>query len=87
MISYWEQASFTRYDCIVIGAGLVGLSTAIEWRMRFPGQRILVLERGLMSTGASSRNAGFACTGNPLELGSRSAHRYGRFSGTIVCRS
>lgn len=68
MISFWEQSSFCDYDCIVVGAGLVGLSTAIEWRERFPKQRILVLERGLMSTGASSRNAGFACMGSPSEI-------------------
>jgi glycine/D-amino acid oxidase-like deaminating enzyme len=68
MISFWEQHSFTEYDCIVVGAGLVGLSTAIEWKQKFPKQRVLVLERGLMSSGASSRNAGFACMGSPSEL-------------------
>lgn len=68
MISFWEQASFTDYDCIVVGAGLVGLSSAIEWKERFPKQRVMVLERGLMSSGASSRNAGFACMGSPSEI-------------------
>lgn len=68
MFSYWEQQSFCRYDHIVIGAGIVGLSVAIELRQRFPASRILVLERGMMSTGASSRNAGFACMGSVSEL-------------------
>lgn len=68
MISYWEQESFLAYDHIVVGAGITGLSTAISLRSLFPQDRILVLERSLFSTGASSRNAGFACTGSATEL-------------------
>lgn len=68
MISYWEQESFLHYDHIVVGAGIVGLSTAIELKQHYPTQRVLVLERGLMTTGASSRNAGFACMGSVTEL-------------------
>lgn len=68
MLSYWEQESFLCYDHVVVGAGIVGLSTAIELRVHFPTSRILVLERGLLPTGASSRNAGFACMGSVTEL-------------------
>lgn len=68
MLSYWEQQSFVNYDHIVIGSGIVGLSTAIELKGRYPGARIAVLERGLLPTGASSRNAGFACMGSLTEL-------------------
>lgn len=68
MFSFWEQQSFTEYDDIVIGAGIVGLSTAIELKSKYPNNRILVLERGFMSSGASSRNAGFACMGSASEL-------------------
>lgn len=68
MFSYWEQQSFTAYDHVVIGAGIVGLSTAIELKQLFPSARVLVLERGLLPTGASSRNAGFACMGSVTEL-------------------
>lgn len=68
MFSYWEQESFIQYDHIVIGAGIVGLSTAIELKQLFPKQRVLVLERGLLPTGASTRNAGFACMGSVTEL-------------------
>jgi gamma-glutamylputrescine oxidase len=67
-LSYWEQQSFTHYDHIVIGSGIVGLSTAIELKERFPAASVLVLERGLLPTGASSRNAGFACMGSVTEL-------------------
>jgi len=61
MLSYWEQESFTRYHHVVIGAGIVGLSAAIELKEHFPKQSVLVLELGLLPTGASTRNAGFAC--------------------------
>jgi gamma-glutamylputrescine oxidase len=68
MFSYWEQESFTHYQHIVIGAGIVGLSTAIELKEYFPHDRVLVLERGLLPAGASTRNAGFACMGSVTEL-------------------
>lgn len=68
MLSYWEQQSFISYDHIVIGSGIVGLSTAIELKERFPSASVVVLERGLLPTGASSRNAGFACMGSVTEL-------------------
>lgn len=68
MLSYWEQQSFVRYNHIVIGAGIVGLSTAIELKDKYPAQSVLVLERGLLPTGASSRNAGFACMGSLTEI-------------------
>lgn len=68
MLSYWEQQSFLHYDHIVIGAGIVGLHTAIELKERFPDKRVLVLERSLFPYGASTRNAGFACMGSLTEL-------------------
>lgn len=68
MFSYWERESFFDYGHIVIGAGITGLSTAIELRRLYPADRILVLERGLLPSGASTRNAGFACMGSVTEL-------------------
>ncbi len=68
MLSYWEQQSFLQYDHIVIGSGIVGLSTAIELKQKYPQQSVLVLERGLLPTGASTRNAGFATTGSLAEI-------------------
>jgi glycine/D-amino acid oxidase-like deaminating enzyme len=44
------------------------LSTAIELKDKYPAQSVLVLERGLLPTGASSRNAGFACMGSLTEI-------------------
>ena len=68
MISYWEQESFSFYHHIVIGAGIVGLSVAIELKEKHPAESVLVLERGFLPTGASTRNAGFACMGSATEL-------------------
>lgn len=68
MLSYWEQQSFLYYHHIVAGAGITGLSIAIELKQHYPKERVLVLERGLLPTGASTRNAGFACMGSVTEL-------------------
>lgn len=57
-----------QYDHIIIGAGIVGMSVGIELRGKYPKDSILILERGFMPTGASSRNAGFACMGSATEL-------------------
>ncbi len=68
MLSYWESQSFLHYHYIIIGSGITGLSTAIELKEKYPSRSVLVLERGLLPTGASTRNAGFACMGSVTEL-------------------
>ncbi|MFT6868277.1 MAG: gamma-glutamylputrescine oxidase [Cyclobacteriaceae bacterium] len=68
MISIWEQESFLSYDTIIVGAGISGLSTAASLKEKDPNHNILVLERGLLPTGASTKNAGFACFGSISEL-------------------
>jgi gamma-glutamylputrescine oxidase len=66
--SYWEQQSFIHYDFVVIGAGIVGLFTAIELKTKFPKASVAIVERGFLPTGASTKNAGFACMGSVTEL-------------------
>lgn len=68
MLSIWEKRSFINYDIIIIGAGITGLSTAASLKEKQPSLDILVLERGLLPTGASTKNAGFACFGSLTEL-------------------
>lgn len=68
MLSFWEKKNFLKHDLIVIGGGIVGLSTAIQYKELFPDQGVLVLERGLFPSGASSKNAGFACFGSLTEI-------------------
>ena len=55
-------------DCVIVGGGLVGMLTALTWRDMHPTDRIVVLERGVLPFGASSRNAGFACFGSLGEI-------------------
>ena len=68
MLSFWEKQSLLYYDTIIIGAGIVGLSTAMAIKEKSPKTRVLVLERGILPTGASTKNAGFACTGSLTEI-------------------
>lgn len=66
--SYWEKDSFLKdYDLIIIGAGIVGLSSALFYKRSHPSERVLVLDKGWMPEGASTRNAGFACVGSITE--------------------
>jgi gamma-glutamylputrescine oxidase len=66
--SYWEQTAFTGHaDVIIIGSGLVGLSAALTIKQQQPELSVLVLERGFLPSGASTKNAGFACFGTVSE--------------------
>lgn len=68
-LSYWERKTFfEQIDFLIIGAGIVGYSSAIHLRERYPNAKILILERGYLPSGASSKNAGFACFGSVTEL-------------------
>ncbi len=67
--SFWEQETFTNsIDVAIIGEGIVGLSAAIHLKTERPDLRVMVLEQGVILSGASLRNAGFACFGSPSEL-------------------
>jgi len=66
--SYWERTAFIDHaDVIIIGSGLVGLSAALHLKKRQPRLKVLVLERGFLPSGASTKNAGFACFGTVSE--------------------
>jgi thioredoxin reductase len=68
-VSFWEFNSwFKDLDLIVIGSGIVGLNTAIEYKKRNRKAKILILEKGILPEGASTKNAGFACFGSPSEI-------------------
>jgi len=67
--SFWEIDTLkTHYDFIIIGAGLVGLSTALSLREKYKTANILIVERSIIPYGASTRNAGFACFGSVTEI-------------------
>lgn len=67
--SYWEiKEWFTNVDFTIIGSGIVGLNCALSLRKKHPKANILVLEKGMLPQGASTKNAGFACFGSLSEL-------------------
>jgi len=68
-MSFWERESFFKnIDLAVIGSGIVGLNAAISLKEQHPTLKIVLLERGVLPIGASTRNAGFACFGSMTEL-------------------
>jgi len=68
-LSFWEIKNwFTNVDFTIVGSGIVGLHCALELRERFPKSKIVILEKGILPQGASTKNAGFACFGSLSEL-------------------
>ncbi|WP_036678130.1 NAD(P)/FAD-dependent oxidoreductase [Daejeonella oryzae] len=68
-ISYWEQNSFfSNYDVIIVGSGIVGLSAALNLKLAQPLLNIAILDAGFLPSGASTKNAGFACFGSISEM-------------------
>ena len=69
MFSYWEQDIFKpKYDFIIIGAGFSGLWLAYFLKKQAQNSKIAIFEKGILPSGASTKNAGFACFGSPSEL-------------------
>lgn len=68
-ISLWEKQSFyAPSDIVIAGSGFAGLWSAYYLKKKNPGLRITIVDRGIIPTGASTRNAGFACFGSVSEL-------------------
>jgi len=68
-LSYWEIKSWlSNVDFVIVGSGIVGLNCAINLRKKHPKANILILEKGTLPQGASTKNAGFACFGSLSEI-------------------
>jgi len=68
-LSYWEiQTWLSNIDYTIIGSGIVGLNCAMHLKSRFPKAKIVILEKGMLPQGASTKNAGFACFGSLSEI-------------------
>lgn len=68
-LSYWERSVFfDDFHTVVLGSGIVGLNAALHLRKLDPHRKVLLIERGTIPSGASTKNAGFACYGSMTEL-------------------
>lgn len=68
-LSFWEKQTWlSDIDFAIIGSGIVGLNCALELRKNHPNSKIVVFERGMLPSGASTKNAGFACYGSISEI-------------------
>jgi gamma-glutamylputrescine oxidase len=68
MMSIWEKETFyAPQDIIIVGSGFVGLWSAFQLKKKDSKLKITVVDRGIIPTGASTRNAGFACFGSLSE--------------------
>lgn len=69
MISIWEKETFyAPQDVVIMGSGFVGLWSAFYLKKKNPKLKITIVDRGIIPTGASTRNAGFACFGSLSEV-------------------
>ena len=69
MISIWEKETFyAPQDIVVVGSGFVGLWSAFQLKKKNHKLKITIVDRGVIPTGASTRNAGFACFGSLSEV-------------------
>jgi gamma-glutamylputrescine oxidase len=67
--SIWEKETFfAPQDIVIVGSGFVGLWSAFYLKKKHPKRKITILEREIIPSGASTRNAGFACFGSLSEL-------------------
>jgi gamma-glutamylputrescine oxidase len=68
-LSFWEKQSFlSGYYVAIIGSGIVGVSAALRLKELDKKLNVVIIERGVLPLGASTRNAGFACFGSMTEL-------------------
>jgi len=68
-LSWWErEVFFENIDVVIIGSGIVGLNAAIRLKELDTKLQVVIMERGGLPAGASTRNAGFACFGSMTEL-------------------
>ena len=68
-LSYWELKTWlSNIDYTIVGSGIVGLNCALHLKQQVPKAKIVILEKGILPQGASTKNAGFACFGSLSEI-------------------
>ena len=68
-LSYWEYKTWLyNIDFTIFDSGIVGVNGALQLRKRHTKAKNLVLEKGLLLKGTSTKNIGFVCFGNIFEI-------------------
>ncbi len=68
-LSHWEYTTWLdNIDFAIVGSGIVGLSCALTLKENHPKAKVVVFEKGVLPSGASTKNAGFACFGSVSEI-------------------
>jgi hypothetical protein len=79
-VSYWQDTPETRRriscDVLIVGAGVAGISTSYWLAKLDPSLRIIIIDKGILGSGASGRNGGFITCGS-TEHFSRMTSAYG----------
>ncbi|MEL7146251.1 MAG: FAD-dependent oxidoreductase [Bacteroidota bacterium] len=68
MLSIWEKQQLVKKDIVIIGSGITGLSAAAYLGEHHPDRQVTIVEKGALPSGASTKNAGFACFGSVSEI-------------------
>jgi len=55
-------------DVVIIGSGIVGINAALALKEMDTKLKVTLIERGPLPSGASTKNAGFACFGSMTEI-------------------
>lgn len=68
-LSFWEIEQYLNgIDLLVVGSGIVGITSAIQFKKKHPSAKVVIVEKGMLPSGASTKNAGFACFGSASEI-------------------
>ncbi len=88
-ISYWLDRSpnskLKKFDVVIVGAGISGLSTAFWLEQEDPQLKIVIVEKNRLGFGASGRNAGFVTCGS-VEHFNRLIGKHGRDEAVEIWR-
>jgi glycine/D-amino acid oxidase-like deaminating enzyme len=58
MYSFWEKKELVNFDCIILGGGFVGLSTAVSLAEKKSGLRIALVERAYLPQDGGAKASG-----------------------------
>ncbi len=87
--SYWLDRSanskLKKFDVVIVGAGISGLSTAFWLEQEDPQLKIVVIEKHRLGFGATGRNAGFVTCGS-VEHFNRLIGKHGRDEALEIWR-